>query len=239
MALTYEAYRDLVQGLREHPEWREELRPLVLGDEVVAIPARMDRVESRMAGVESRLAGVESMVAALAEAITRLEAQTAKNSEAIERLIVAVDTLNGRVSSIDGRVGNLEGWRLEERYFRYVFDWFDEYIESPERVSPFQLTAVRAAVSTGQLLEGDRQRLRNTDIFVRGGDGSADGVVLAGAISVTISSVDVERADRSADILRKLGIHALGFVGGHSISDAAAQLATEFNVLVDLRRPKG
>lgn len=239
MALTYEAYRDLVQGLREHPEWRAELRPLVLGDEVVAIPARMDRIESRMAAVESA-------VAALTEAISRLEVQTARNSEAIaensaaiDRLIIAVDTLNGRVSSIDGRLGNVEGGRLEERYFNHVRDWFVQFFERPQRVFVFELDAVRAAMKSGELTAADRSRLADTDIFVGGIDENGADLVLTGEISSTINLPDIERADRSAAILRSVGVNARGFTGGHTISVAAQPAAERLNVIVDLRRPKG
>lgn len=48
MALTYEQYRDFVQALREHPEWRAELRPLVLGDEILALPDLWRRTDERL-----------------------------------------------------------------------------------------------------------------------------------------------------------------------------------------------
>ena len=38
MAFTVEEFRDLVCILEEHPEWRAELRCLVLTDEILTLP---------------------------------------------------------------------------------------------------------------------------------------------------------------------------------------------------------
>jgi hypothetical protein len=48
MALSYEQYRDLVEALREHPEWRAELRPLILGEEMAALPDFGRRTDERL-----------------------------------------------------------------------------------------------------------------------------------------------------------------------------------------------
>jgi len=46
VAFTVVDFQDLLKLLSDHPEWRAQLRPLVLGEEVLAIPSRMDRVEA-------------------------------------------------------------------------------------------------------------------------------------------------------------------------------------------------
>ena len=38
MSFTVEEFRDLVSVLKERPEWREELRRLVLTDELLSLP---------------------------------------------------------------------------------------------------------------------------------------------------------------------------------------------------------
>ena len=38
MAFTVEDYRDLVQLLAERPDWRSELRQLLLSDELLTLP---------------------------------------------------------------------------------------------------------------------------------------------------------------------------------------------------------
>ena len=41
MPFTIEEFRDLIRMLDERPEWRSELRRLVLTDELLALPAQM------------------------------------------------------------------------------------------------------------------------------------------------------------------------------------------------------
>lgn len=38
MAFTVKDYHDLVRLLKEHPEWREELRNLLLTEEILTLP---------------------------------------------------------------------------------------------------------------------------------------------------------------------------------------------------------
>ena len=42
MAFTIEDYRDLVQLLSERPEWRSELRQLLLSDELLILPETLE-----------------------------------------------------------------------------------------------------------------------------------------------------------------------------------------------------
>ena len=42
MAFTVEDYRDLVQLLSEHPEWRSELWQLLLSGELLTLPETLE-----------------------------------------------------------------------------------------------------------------------------------------------------------------------------------------------------
>ena len=42
MAFTVEDYRDLIQLLSEHPEWRSDLRQLLLSDELLTLPETLE-----------------------------------------------------------------------------------------------------------------------------------------------------------------------------------------------------
>ena len=49
MSFAVDDYRALVQLLLDHPEWRAELRPLILGEEFEDLPRRMGRLEEALA----------------------------------------------------------------------------------------------------------------------------------------------------------------------------------------------
>src|SRR5438067_2421320 len=73
MAFTVQDFPDLIRLLEEHPDWRAELRRVLLGDEILALPAIVARLAAaveklaedvrhlteRMDAVESRLERVE------------------------------------------------------------------------------------------------------------------------------------------------------------------------------------
>lgn len=48
MAFTVTEFRDLVRILRMEPEWREELRRLVLTDELMTLPEKLERLDAKL-----------------------------------------------------------------------------------------------------------------------------------------------------------------------------------------------
>ncbi|HXH11859.1 MAG TPA: hypothetical protein VNP04_19105 [Alphaproteobacteria bacterium] len=93
MAFTVEEFRDLVRLLEERPEWRAELRRLVLTDELLALP------ELVRALVEAQRR-TEVQVAALTEAQRRTEVQVAGLAEAQRRSEERLDRLDERMAAL-------------------------------------------------------------------------------------------------------------------------------------------
>jgi hypothetical protein len=51
MAFTVTEFRDLVRILRMEPEWREELRRLVLTDELLALPQKFETLDAKVTSI--------------------------------------------------------------------------------------------------------------------------------------------------------------------------------------------
>jgi ferritin-like metal-binding protein YciE len=90
MAFTVRDFRDLVELLEQHPEWRAELRRLVLTEELLALPQvvrelveAQQRTEQRLEQTEQRLERLETTVQALADAMLRLTQQAVVAGERI------------------------------------------------------------------------------------------------------------------------------------------------------------
>lgn len=79
MPFTVEEFRDLARILQERPEWRAELRRLVLTDELLSLP---EQVASFRAETERRFQELIRQVATLLEAQRRTEGQVAALIEA-------------------------------------------------------------------------------------------------------------------------------------------------------------
>ncbi len=87
---------DVARVLREHPEWRETIRGLVLGEETARLPEQLasfveasqrnfEATDRRIAALDRRLAALDRRLASYIEA-------TQRNFEATDRRIATLDT---------------------------------------------------------------------------------------------------------------------------------------------------
>jgi hypothetical protein len=228
MAFTVEDLSDLVTLLSRHPEWRAQLRPLILGDEFLEVPGRLDRIEAILQQLVERQAAFE-------EHQTAFEERQAAFERDLSELVLVAKAHEARLNRIDGRLGNIEGHLLEVRYFNRVGSWLGKYLRRPRLVHLDDLDELEHAVEAGRLGEGEMNRLREADLLVRGTrrDDGAD-VLFAAEVSQIVNLNDVARADLAAGILRKAGYNAHAFVGGYRISSEAAASAEQRGVIVDL-----
>ena len=86
MPFTVEDFQDLVQLLDERPEWRSELRRLVLSDEYLALPEQLAEFRRDM---EQRFIEVEKQIADLRR---DMEAQRSMRSRRSRSLKLRGDT---------------------------------------------------------------------------------------------------------------------------------------------------
>ena len=86
MAFTVQDYHDLARLLWEHPEWRGELRRLLLPDELLALPEIVRQLAEAQQRAEERLSRLEMTVQHLTEHVGVL-------TEGQQRLIERVDSL--------------------------------------------------------------------------------------------------------------------------------------------------
>jgi hypothetical protein len=114
MAFTVQEYLDLVRLLAEHPEWRAELRRLLLSDDVLALPAivrdlaaAQQRTEERLGALteaqqrtEERIEQLEGIVQTLAEAQQRTEERLGALAEAQRRTEARLERLEGVVQTL-------------------------------------------------------------------------------------------------------------------------------------------
>ncbi len=68
-------FEDLIRLLRDHPEWREELRALLLAHELLTLPALVRELAETVAQLTVPLEQLTETVARLAEGQERVEVQ--------------------------------------------------------------------------------------------------------------------------------------------------------------------
>ena len=122
MAFDVKDYLDFVRLLQEHPEWRAELRRLVLTDELLTLPELVReladaqrRTEERVGRLEERVGRLEAVVEELVQAQRRTEEEIRALAEAqrrteerVSRLEAVVEELAEAQRRTEERMGRLE-----------------------------------------------------------------------------------------------------------------------------------
>jgi len=206
MAFTVQDFHDLVALLTQHPEWRAELRQLVLTEELLALP---------------------QIVRDLAEAQQRTERQIAQLVEVQRRT-------ERQIVRLQDDVGELKGIVLEQRYRNRAFAYFARLVRRMHTVTDDELVALlEEAVARGVLSEDGMDEIGRADVVVRGQrreSQSPDEVYLVVEVSWGVGTGDVERAVRRAALLGQTGLQTLPVVAGERITDEAAELARAMRV---------
>ena len=98
MVFEVNDYHQLVDLLRKHPEWREELRRLLLSEELLNMPQLMQRIEQTVAELVEAQKRSE-------ERLTRLEMAQMRTDERITRLEQRVDRLAYEMGGLKAAFG--------------------------------------------------------------------------------------------------------------------------------------
>lgn len=244
MAFDVQEYRAFVELLYKHPEWRAELRQLLLTEEILTLPQfvrelaeiqrrheeRLTRVEERLAGVEERLTRLETVVAELAEAQRRTEQRVEELAEAQRRTEQQVQRLTDRVAQNTGEI-------LEVRYYLRAGTFFWRILLQPQVVSFADLVPF----IQGRLDEAQVDDLSLSDLILRGqlrpplgAEKSHPEAYLAVEVSAVVDREDVERALRRASLLRQAGLLALPVAAGGNATAGAREEAEAKGVILQL-----
>lgn len=217
MAFTVEDYRDLVQLLSEHPEWRSELRQLLLSDELLTLPEivrglaeAQQRAEERLANVEDRLSRIETAIRHLTEEVRAL-------------------TENQRRT--DNTVSRLKGDMLELSYRNKIYGYFGYLMR---RLKVVDLSTIDEALET-ILAPGEFRDVFRLDLLATGQLRKAPGgpeFWLAIEISSVVDSNDVDRAWRRANLIRRAGPLVLPVAAGERTTAGAETAARDQNVVL-------
>lgn len=238
MAFTIADFTDLVRLLSEHPEWRVQLRPLILGEQILEVPSRMDRVEATLDRVADRLDQLGERMDQLTARVDQLGERMDQLTARVDQLTASVQALVERQDRYEGDLGNIRGELLESRFERNLGNWLREWARRPRKVQIDDLALLDEALAAGRVTEDEVRQLAALDFLVQAQDrDTAREVLFAVEVSQTVPSEDVERASSRAAILCKAGYNARGLVTGHRLSRDAEELVERLGTAVALVRP--
>jgi hypothetical protein len=225
MAFAVDDFQDLVRLLDEHPEWRAQLRRLVLTDELLALPDLMRQLTAR--------------VDDLAEAQQRTDEQLRALTESQRGTEYALTELIRRVKGMGSQLGEMRGDWLEWRYRTRAGAYFSKLLRRVHVMEAEELDALLdEAQERAVLSEAEADDVRWADLVVRGRRRDTGEATYAVAeVSAGIGADDVVRAERRAALLGRIG-PTLATVAGEWIAAEAEQSAPRFGVHILVQRER-
>ncbi|MBI1927298.1 hypothetical protein HYR99_24040 [Candidatus Poribacteria bacterium] len=238
MAFTIEDYHDLVSLLEKHPEWKMELRRLLLPDELLSLPEivrelaqAQQRTEERLNALAEAQQHTEESLNALAQAQQHLTERVDALTERVDALAEGQQRLIEEQRRLTNRVGEMRGDMLEITYARRAGGYFGRLLSRVKVVEPHTLKETLKTMLTPD----EYYDVFLLDLLVTGKldqDPDSPDVWLAMEISSMVDRTDVERAARRAGLLRRAGYRAIPVVAGAGVTQGGEAAARKQNVVL-------
>jgi hypothetical protein len=232
MPFSAEEFLDLIRLLEERPEWRADLRRLLLTDELLALPGLVRELTEAQRRSQEELARLRTETEQRFREVA--EAQLAL-THGVNDLRESIGVLGEQVRGLMADIGSLKQDGLERRYRERSYAYFSRLVRRAHTLSGDELAALlEPAIARGELSEEAAEEVTWADAIVRGRwrqDGQE--VYLVVEVSWGVGLHDVERALRRAQLLSQVGVKGIPVVAGEWVTpdgQAAARLSHVWQV---------
>ena len=178
-------FQDILNAMENNPTLRDALRRHILTDELLQVPARLDRMEGDISSLRDDVTGLKEGQARLEEGQARLETELAR--------------LGGHVSRLTGADYETYVATYVHRHLRRGLG-INATVFSTQRDRTALTTLLDEAESQGLIEPADTDELNKTDLVLKA-DRPTD--YLLAEVSITIQQDDIDRAARWATLLAK------------------------------------
>ncbi len=197
------SFYDILQALREHPDWAEQLLSLLLTEELLKLPQKFDKF-------------VEEEFRPLAKRVEKLEEGQKRLEEGQSRLEKDVAILKNKVSKLEVDVAKLKGDNLERKVRERAPAYFGRYFRRVKAVPIEEWSEkLEDALDGGLISEEERKDALNLDALIRVKSEDGRDLLLAVEVSHTLEDKDADRALRRANVIARVyGIETIPVVIG-------------------------
>ena len=252
MAITVNDLHDLIKLLEEQPEWRAELRRVLLTSELLQLPELVREIADLQRQHGGEIANIRSNIAQIVEIQRRHSEILQENSRHIERVVQQIAELTEvqrRHSEIleenSRQIAELvRGDDLLRESLRQLVDWQrgEAGRRQGEQYEQFILRRATYLFAGGEGGSPAEREVRNalgtwlkplyrdgydidagSDPFLADLIWEKGGRVLVVEVSLKVDSEDVSRARQRAETLRRVGIDATPVVIGEEWAVITAQ----------------
>ena len=219
---------EVIREIRENPEVREEVRRLILTDELLAVPALLGRLDARQDRMDARQDRMEETQAQMVTLMARMDARQDRMDvrqdrmdarqdrmeETQAQMVTLMARMDARQDRMENDLGGIKGSVVEARAQRRMMSLAparlglrgSEVVVGPmapaEASERFTDACRKAGASDDQL-----DRLANTDLIIRARRGDGDDlkrVYLAVEVAYRLDDEDIGRVSESMMILDDL-----------------------------------
>ena len=230
---TISTTADLLRLLREDPDFRDEVRRLILSQELIDLPERFARFESyverrfdslessmgqQFSEVRGEITGVRGEIAEVRGDIAEVRGDITGVRGDITGVRGDIAEVRGDITGVRGDIGRLKGAEYERKVSRV----FASYASAAFRQRHSRLlrsnrllvgagqspaTAYEEILATafdnGEITEEEIGELQQVDAVMMGQDQGST-VYFVGEFSVTVNDHDIDRAISRAAVLRRV-----------------------------------
>lgn len=215
-------FQDLIRLLKERPDYLEELRRLILTEELINLPKRFEEF------LKNDFEPLKRDVEVLKQDVAIL-----KQDVAILKQEVAI--LKQEVAKLKNDVNSLKGSDFERRVRERAPAYFGKLIRKCKLISFEELAfLLEDKVDEGIITEEEKDEVLLVDVVVSGylKDNREKKVMIAGEVSLSLDENDIERAKKRAEIIsRAYGISCIAVVIGEA-SEIVKKRAEELDVIL-------
>jgi cell division protein FtsB len=231
------SYFDLISILRDHPDWLDELRKLILTEELINLPKKFDEfVKQYQNFIENEFKPLKQTVQKQGEDIAVLKEDVAVLKEDVAVLKEDVAVLKQDVGVLKSDVGDLKGDSFERKVRERAPSYFGKIIRKCKLISHIELANILDdALDAGIIGDDERDDALLCDIVVTGAlrSDKERKVLIVAEVSVVVDKQDVERAASRTKVIEKcMGLPGIPVVIGKEHTEGALKRADELQVIV-------
>ena len=202
---TINDIHDLALILAEHPEWRAEIRRLVLTDDLLEMPVRMERQEIRMDRLEAALERLADTTATLVEQVAATNQSLDDFRNETNQRFNAIDA---RFNRVESGIGDLKGHFMEGKARENApiiaalmdFQWINTLPKGA--TIPIWREAESAGLTEG-ISRDERVSFWEADLVIEAATSQGERRYIAVEASYTANGRDTRRVVRNADYLNR------------------------------------